>query len=68
MVERSAHEQGAARMTRHRLEVSNVPAAWIVPALLIVFGLSGVLTTVARHTGGRAPAEPERPAEPEIEV
>ena len=32
------------------LGVWNADASWIVPVLLIVFGLAGVLTTVGRHT------------------
>ena len=32
------------------LDVWNAHASWVVPVLLIVFGLAGVLTTVGRHT------------------
>ena len=36
------------------LDVWNADASWIVPVLLIVFGLAGVLTTVGRHTRPRS--------------
>ena len=43
------------------LGVWNADASWIVPVLLIVFGLAGVLTTVGRHTRVRPAVPPENP-------
>ena len=43
------------------LDVWNADASWIVPVLLIVFGLAGVLTTVGRHTRPHSPVPPENP-------
>jgi hypothetical protein len=43
------------------LGVWDADASWIVPVVLIVFGLAGVLTTLGRHTRANAPPpEPDR--------
>ena len=43
------------------LDVWDADASWIVPVLVIVFGLAGVLTTVGRHTRPRSVTPPAGP-------
>ena len=49
------------------LDVWNAHASWVVPVLLIVFGLAGVLTTAGRYTrpGSSTPSEPTPSEHPE---
>ena len=49
------------------LDVWNAHASWVIPVLLIVFGLAGVLTTVGRYTrpGSSTPSAPTPSEHPE---